>query len=73
MLAVFCTGCLSALDRMHDYMACPAYGLDPCGLAAQAQVIHVIAMVAPKAGVEAGHGRARERVLAAMAIRRLML
>jgi hypothetical protein len=62
-----------SLDRMHDYLAWPAYGLDACGLAAQAQVIRVIAMVAPKAGVEAGRGRGRERVLAAMAIRPLML
>jgi hypothetical protein len=42
-------------------------GGDPCRLAAQAQVIRVIAMVAPKAGVEAARGRERERILAAMA------
>jgi len=34
------------LDRMHDYLAC--LRLRPCGLAAQAQVIRVIAMVAPR-------------------------
>jgi hypothetical protein len=62
-----------SLDRMHDYLAWPADGLDPCRLAAQAQVIRVIAMVAPKAGVEAARGRERERVLAAMDIRQPML
>jgi hypothetical protein len=56
-----------SLDRMHDYLAWPADGLDPCRLAAQAQVIRVITMVAPKAGVEAARGRERERVLAEMA------
>jgi hypothetical protein len=54
-----------SLDRMYDYLAWPADGLDPCRLAAQTQVIRVIAMVAPKAGVEA----ARERILAELACR----
>jgi hypothetical protein len=56
-----------SLDRMHDYLSWPADNLDPCRLAAPAQVIRVIAMVAAKVGVEAARGRERERVLAAMA------
>jgi hypothetical protein len=52
-----------SLDRMHDYLSWPADGLDPYRLAAQAQVIRVVAMVAAKAGAEAARGRERERVL----------
>jgi hypothetical protein len=47
---------------MHDYLSWPADGLDPCRLAAQAQVICVITMVAAKVGVEAARGRERECV-----------
>jgi hypothetical protein len=36
---------------MREYLAWPADGLDPCRLAAQAQVIRVVAMVAAKAGM----------------------
>jgi hypothetical protein len=32
-----------SLDRMHDYLSWPADGLDPCRLAAQTQVIRVVA------------------------------
>ena len=58
-----------SLDHMRDHLAWPAYGLDPCRLAAQAQVIRVIATVATKVDVEAARGR--ERALAAMDIRQL--
>jgi hypothetical protein len=44
----------------------PADGLDPYQLAAGAQVIRVIAMVAAKVGVEAARERDRERALAAL-------
>jgi hypothetical protein len=37
-----------SLDRMHDYLSWPADGLDPYRLAAQAQVVRVVAMVAAK-------------------------
>jgi hypothetical protein len=50
-----------SLDRMHDYLSWPADGLDPYRLAAQAQVIRVVAMVAAKVGVEARRARDRER------------
>jgi hypothetical protein len=53
-----------SLDRMHDYHSWPADGLDPYRLAAQTQVIRVVAMVAAKVGVEARRERDRERVLA---------
>jgi hypothetical protein len=52
---------------MHDYLSWPADGLDPYRLAAQTQVIRVVAMVAAKVGDEAR--RERERVLAEMARR----
>ena len=54
-----------SLDRMHDYLSWPADGLDPYRLAAQAQVIRVVAMVATKVGVEARRERDRERILQA--------
>jgi hypothetical protein len=56
-----------SLDRMHDYLSWPADGLDPYRLAAQTQVIRVVAMVAAKVGFEARRERDRERVLAEMA------
>ena len=52
-----------SLERMHDYLSWPADGLDPYRLAAQAQVIRVVAMVAAKVGVEARRARDRERAL----------
>jgi hypothetical protein len=55
-----------SLDRMHDYLSWPADGLDPYRLAAQTQVIRVVAMVAAKVGVEARREREMERVLAEM-------
>jgi hypothetical protein len=55
-----------SLDCMHDYLSWPADGLDPYRLAAQAQVIRVVAMVAAKVGVEARRERDRERVLQAL-------
>jgi hypothetical protein len=58
-----------SLDRMHDYLSWPADGLDPHRLAAQTQVIRVVAMVAAKVGVEARRERDRGRVLAEMARR----
>jgi hypothetical protein len=42
-----------SLDRMHDYLSWPADSLDPYRLAAQTQVVRVIAMVAAKVGGEA--------------------
>src|SRR5215469_16920330 len=52
-----------SLDRMHDYLSWPADGLDPHRLAAQTQVIRVVAMVAAKVGEEARRERERQRVL----------
>jgi hypothetical protein len=40
-----------SLDRMHEYLSWPADGLDPYRLAAQTQVIRVLAMVAAKDGM----------------------
>jgi hypothetical protein len=52
-----------SLDRMHDYLAWPADDLDPYRLAAQTQVIRVVAMVAAKVGDEARRERDRDRAL----------
>ena len=52
-----------SLDRMHDYLSWPADGLDPYRLAAQTQVIRVIAMVGAKVGDEARRERDRDRAL----------
>lgn len=52
-----------SLDRMHDYLSWPADDLDPYRLAAQTQVIRVVAMVAAKVGVEARRERERAAVL----------
>src|SRR5262249_26781670 len=52
-----------SLDRMHDYLVWPADNLDPYRLAAQTQVIRVIAMVAAKVGDEARRERDKEHVL----------
>jgi hypothetical protein len=48
---------------MHDYLSWPADGLDPYRLAAQTQVIRVVAMVAAKVGDEARRERDRDRAL----------
>jgi hypothetical protein len=42
-----------SLDRMNDYLSWPADDLDPYRLAAQTQVIRVVAMVAAKVGDQA--------------------
>ena len=55
-----------SLDRIHDYLSWPADGLDPYRLAAQTQVIRVVAVVAAKVGVEAHRERERERILSEM-------
>ena len=55
-----------SLDRMHDYLSWPADDLDPYRLAAQTQVIRVVAMVAAKVGVDARRERERDRILAEM-------
>jgi hypothetical protein len=52
-----------SLDRMHDYLSWPPDGLDPYRLAAQAQVIRVVAVVGAKVGDEARRERDRQRVL----------
>jgi hypothetical protein len=47
---------------VHDYLSWPADGLDPYRLAAQTQVVRVIAMVAAKVGGEAAReGRSATR------------
>jgi hypothetical protein len=55
-----------SLDRMHDYLSWPADDLDPYRLAAQTQVIRVVAMVAAKVGGEAARERERQRILSEM-------
>jgi hypothetical protein len=56
-----------SLDRMHDYLAWSADGLDPYRLAVQTQVIRVVAMVAAKVGGEARRERDRlDRLLQEM-------
>ena len=55
-----------SLDRMHDYLSWPADDLDPYRLAAQTQVIRVVAMVAAKVGEEARRQRNREAVFGEM-------
>jgi hypothetical protein len=52
-----------SLDRMHEYLSWPADDLDPYRLAAQTQVIRVVAMVAAKVGGEAARQRDRQRIL----------
>jgi hypothetical protein len=48
---------------MHDYSSWPADELNPHWLAAQTQVIRVVAVVATKVGDEARRERDRQRVL----------
>jgi hypothetical protein len=52
-----------SLDRMPEYLSWPADDLDPYRLAAQTQVIRVVAMVAAKVGGEAARDRERQRIL----------
>jgi hypothetical protein len=52
-----------SLDRMHDYLSWPADGLDRYRLAAQTQVVRVIAMVAAKVGGESARELDRDRIL----------
>jgi hypothetical protein len=46
---------------MREYLSWPADGLDPYRLAAQAQVIRVVAMVAAKVGERRADQEAAER------------
>ena len=46
-----------SLDRMHDYLSWPADDLDPHRLAAQTQVIRVVAIMTAKVGDEAARQR----------------
>ena len=55
-----------SLDRMAEYLSWPAGGLDPYRLAAQTQVIRVVAMVAAKAGERPFDHEAAERFRQAM-------
>jgi hypothetical protein len=55
-----------SLDRMHEYLSWPAEGLDPCRLAAQTQVIRVLAMVAAKAGIRQADSEEAKRFRQAM-------
>jgi len=48
---------------MHEYLSWPADNLDPYRLAAQTQVIRVVAMVAAKVGGEAARERERQHIL----------
>jgi hypothetical protein len=57
-----------SLDRMHDYLSWPADCLDPYRLAAQAQVVRVVAVVAAKVGDDARRERDRERALAKLSL-----
>jgi len=50
-----------SLDRMREYLSWPAEGLDPHRLAAQTQVIRVVAMVAAKVGERRFDHEAAER------------
>ena len=52
-----------SLDRMHDYLSWPADDLDPYRLAAQTQVIRVVAMVAAKVGDQARREREGHRTI----------
>jgi hypothetical protein len=56
----------TSLDRMAEILGWPADGLDPYRLAAQTQVIRVVAMVAAKAGERPFDHEAAERFRQAM-------
>jgi len=55
-----------SLDRMREYLSWPADGLDPYRLAAQVQVIGVLAMVAAKVGERRPDPEVAERFRQAM-------
>jgi hypothetical protein len=55
-----------SLDRMAEYLPWPADALDPYRLAAQTQVIRVVATVAAKAGTRRVDHEAIERFRQAM-------
>ena len=55
-----------SFDRMHEYLSWPADDLHPYRLAAQTQVIRVVAMVAAKVGGEAARERERQRIVSRM-------
>ena len=55
-----------SLDRMHEYLSWRADDLDPYRLAAQTQVIRLVAMVAAKLGGEAARERERQRIISEM-------
>jgi len=57
-----------SLERMRDYLSWPPDDLDPYRLAAQTQIIRVVAMIAAKVGV-AARDRDRERLIAELAQR----
>jgi hypothetical protein len=50
-----------SLDRMHEYLSWPADELDAYRLAAQTQIIRVLAGVAAKAGIRQVDHEAAER------------
>jgi hypothetical protein len=52
-----------ALDRVHDYLGWPPHELDPHRLAAQAQAMRVVMVVAAKVGAEAHRERNRQRAV----------
>ena len=58
-----------SLERMRDYLSWPPDDLDPYWLAAQTQIIRVVAMIAAKVGV-AARDRERERLIAELAGRK---
>lgn len=55
------------LNQIHDYLAWPSDELDPHRLAAQAQVIRVVALMGPKAALDAHRERAGRAGLAKLA------
>jgi hypothetical protein len=52
-----------SLDHMHEYLSWRADDLGPYRLAAQTQVIRVVAMVAANFGGEAARERERQRII----------
>jgi hypothetical protein len=55
-----------SLDRMHEYLSWPADGLDAYRLAAQTQIIRVLAGVAAKAGIRQADSEEMKRFRQAM-------
>jgi hypothetical protein len=56
-----------SLDRMAEILGWPADGLDPYRLAVQAQVMRVVAIVAPKVAARQADREVEEKFRAAMA------